>query len=77
VPELVEHGVTGFVAASENDMVELIRPGGPVEALDRRRIREIAARRFDRSGMVAEYERVYHAAAARAHPPILRPITAA
>lgn len=77
VPELVEQGVTGFVAASESDMVELIRPGGPVETLDRRRIREIAARRFDRSRMVAEYERVYHAAAARAHRPGLRPITAA
>lgn len=77
VPELVEHGVTGFVASSENDMVELIRPGGPVDRLDRRRIREIAVRRFDRSRMVAEYERVYHAAAARAHRPGLRPITAA
>jgi glycosyltransferase involved in cell wall biosynthesis len=77
VPELVEHGVTGFVAASENDMVALIRPGGPVDALDRGRIREIAVRRFDRSRMVADYERVYHAAAARAREPGLTPITAA
>jgi glycosyltransferase involved in cell wall biosynthesis len=77
VTELVEHGVTGFVAASEDDMVELIRPGGPVEALDRRRIREIAVRRFHRSRMVADYERVYQAAAARTHPSDLRPITAA
>ena len=77
VPELIEHGVTGFLAWSEDDMVELIRPGGPVDSLDRRRIREVATRRFDRSRMVADYERVYHAAAARASRPSLRPITAA
>ena len=77
VPELVEHGVTGFVAASENDMVALLRPGGPVDALDRGRIREIAVRRFDRARMVAEYERVYRAAVARARDPGLTPITAA
>ncbi|HEU4524913.1 MAG TPA: glycosyltransferase family 4 protein [Gemmatimonadales bacterium] len=77
VPELVEHGVTGFIATSESDIVELIRPGGPVDALDRRRIREIAVRRFNRSRMVVDYERVYVAAAARARRSGLRPITAA
>jgi glycosyltransferase involved in cell wall biosynthesis len=77
VPELVDHGVTGFVAASENDMVELIRPGGPVDDLDRRRIREIAVQRFDRSRMVAAYERVYQAAVERTRRTDLRPITAA
>jgi glycosyltransferase involved in cell wall biosynthesis len=76
VPELIEHGVTGFLATSEDEMVQLIRPGGAVDALDRRRIREAAVRRFDRARMVADYERVYHAAAAR-HRPSLRPITAA
>lgn len=77
IPELIEHGVTGFIAESQDHMIELIRPGGPVETLDRRRIREIAARRFDRSRMVADYERAYQAAVARAHRPGLRPITAA
>jgi glycosyltransferase involved in cell wall biosynthesis len=77
VPELIQPGVTGFIAASEDEMVELIRPGGPVDALDRRRIREVAVRRFDRSRMVADYERVYHAAVARARRSTLRPITAA
>ena len=76
VPELVEDGVTGFIAASEEEMIELIRPGGPVDGLDRRRIREEATRRFDRSRMVSDYERVYQAAAARGRPG-LRPITAA
>jgi glycosyltransferase involved in cell wall biosynthesis len=77
VPELVEHGVTGFIPSSEDEMVDLIRPGGPVDALDRRRIREIAIRRFDRGRMVDDYERVYHAAVARARRSSLRPITAA
>jgi glycosyltransferase involved in cell wall biosynthesis len=77
LPELIEHGVTGFLATSEDDMVDLIRPGGPVEALDRCRIREIAIRRFDRARMVADYERVYQAAVARTRGPSLRPITAA
>lgn len=77
IPELIEPGVTGFIAGSESEMIELIRPGGPVDALDRMRIREVAMRRFDRARMVADYERVYHAAAARAHRPGLRPITAA
>jgi glycosyltransferase involved in cell wall biosynthesis len=77
VPELIEHGVTGFVASSEDDMIELIRPGGPVDALDRRRIRDLATRRFDRSRMVADYERVYHTAAGKTRRPSLRPITAA
>jgi len=76
VPELIEHGVTGFIAGTEEEMAELIRPGGAVDALDRRRIRETAVRRFDRSRMVADYERVYHAAASRFRPS-LRPITAA
>lgn len=77
VPELIEPGVTGFIAGSEDEMVELIRPGGPVDALDRRRIREIASRRFDRRRMVADYERVYQTAVARARRAGLRPITAA
>jgi glycosyltransferase involved in cell wall biosynthesis len=77
LPELIDHGQTGFLAASEGDMVELIRPGGRVDALDRRRIREIATRRFERARMVADYERVYHAAVARARRQSVRPITAA
>jgi glycosyltransferase involved in cell wall biosynthesis len=77
IPELIEPGVTGFIAETEDEIVELIRPGGPADTLDRGRIREIAARRFDRSRMVADYERAYQAAVARAHRPGLRPITAA
>lgn len=77
VRELVEHGVTGFVAESLPHMADLIRPGGPVDALDRHRIREVAALRFNRTRMVADYERVYQTAVARARRAGLRPITAA
>ena len=39
VPELIEPGVTGFIAGSIEDMVGSIRPGGAVDRLDRRVIR--------------------------------------
>lgn len=77
VPELVDHGVTGFVAESPEEMADLIRPGGAVDRLERGRIRESAVRRFNRTRMVADYERVYLRAVARAGRASLRPITAA
>jgi glycosyltransferase involved in cell wall biosynthesis len=65
VPELVETGVTGFVVRTVEEMARAIRPGGPVDRLDRRRIRELAALRFGRDRMVEEYEGVYHLVADR------------
>jgi glycosyltransferase involved in cell wall biosynthesis len=75
-PELVEDGITGFFAASLEHLADLIRPGGPVDTLDRSLIRSRAEQRFHRSRMVADYERVYRAAAPtrRTGP---QPITAA
>ncbi len=67
VPELVEPGLTGFLAESADEMVELIRPGGAVERFDRERCRKRAVERFSRDRMVDEYERVY-ARAARGTP---------
>jgi glycosyltransferase involved in cell wall biosynthesis len=65
VPELVEQGVTGFVARSLDDMADLIRPGGAVDAFDRQLCRRRAIERFGRERMVDEhlalYERVSHA----------------
>jgi glycosyltransferase involved in cell wall biosynthesis len=74
VPELIEQGVTGFIAGSLEEMARLIRPGGPVDHLDRRLIRERAADRFSRDRMVGEYERLYQSVAG---VPLRRPITAA
>jgi glycosyltransferase involved in cell wall biosynthesis len=75
VPELIEHGVTGLIAESEDDIVRMIRPGGPVDQLDRQRIRSIAVGRFTHRRMAAEYERVYQSLASR--PSSRWPITAA
>jgi glycosyltransferase involved in cell wall biosynthesis len=65
VPELVEDGVTGFIARNADEMVELIRPGGPVDTFDRLRCRARAVQRFSRDRMVAQhialYERVARA----------------
>jgi glycosyltransferase involved in cell wall biosynthesis len=57
VPEIVEHGVTGFTAPRWEDL------GAQVEAalaLDRRKIRARAERRFDARRMVDEYEELYY-----------------
>lgn len=59
VPELVEPGVTGFIARSADEMVEIIRSGGPIDSFDRRRCRERAVERFSRSRLVADHERFY------------------
>lgn len=59
VRELVEEGVTGFVVADEDEMAKVVRPGGPVEAFDRRRCRERAVERFSSARMVAQHEALY------------------
>jgi glycosyltransferase involved in cell wall biosynthesis len=59
VPELVEPGITGFVARNADHMAEIIRPGGRLEDFDRRRCRERAVRRFSRARMIADHEALY------------------
>lgn len=56
LPEIVEHGVTGFIVDSEEEMaaaVERIREISPA------RCREEALRRFDAERMVAGYLKLY------------------
>ena len=65
-PELVDEGVTGFVARSTREMARLIAPGGPLDGLDRGRCRQRAVERFGRARMVAEYEALYAEACAAA-----------
>jgi glycosyltransferase involved in cell wall biosynthesis len=77
IPELIEPGVTGFIAGSLEDMVRLIRPGGPVDRLDRRVIRAVATRRFNHRRMAAEYEDLYCARSPLADGGKPRPVTAA
>jgi glycosyltransferase involved in cell wall biosynthesis len=56
VPEVIEHGVTGFICDNEDEMVEAIRHVGE---LDRARCRQEAERRFSPDRMAEHYERVY------------------
>jgi glycosyltransferase involved in cell wall biosynthesis len=59
VPELVEEGLTGFIATSPAHMTELIRPGGAVDRFDRARCRERASERFSAERMVADHVALY------------------
>ena len=56
LPEIVEHGVDGFLV---DDVKEAERAVRLVAGLDRALIRERAIRRFGADGMVEAYERVY------------------
>jgi glycosyltransferase involved in cell wall biosynthesis len=76
-PELIEEGVTGFIASSVEHLADLIRPGGAVDELDRTLTRAHAIQRFHRHRMVADYERLYQAAPARTRRAGKHPITAA
>jgi glycosyltransferase involved in cell wall biosynthesis len=56
VPEIVEHGVTGFVVNSHDEAVEAI---GRLKTLNRLRIRHICERRFSAYAMAKRYLDVY------------------
>jgi glycosyltransferase involved in cell wall biosynthesis len=69
VAEIVEDGVTGYVADSLEHMVSLIRPGGPVDRIDRVRCRVRAIERFSADRMVDEHIALYErVCAAQASP---------
>ena len=59
VPELVEHGITGFIANCADQMVELIRPGRAVDRFDRVRCQQRAAERFSADRMVEDHIALY------------------
>jgi glycosyltransferase involved in cell wall biosynthesis len=62
-PEVVEHGVTGFLARDTADMARILRDEVP--HFDRRACRERAASRFSRERMVRDYIAVYQRASGR------------
>jgi glycosyltransferase involved in cell wall biosynthesis len=70
VPELVDHGVTGFIVSSEDEMADVIRPGGILDSFDRRRCRERAVMRFSRERMVLDHERTYSKVAHQSTAPM-------
>jgi glycosyltransferase involved in cell wall biosynthesis len=59
VPELVEHGLTGFIATSAEHMVDLLRPGGAVDRIDRAACRARAVERFSADRMVEDHVALY------------------
>jgi len=56
VPELIDHGVTGFVCSTETGLADALRH---LHDLDRIRCRNAAAERFSAQRMVAEHIDVY------------------
>jgi hypothetical protein len=56
VPEVVEHGLTGFVADSIDDLVRAV---GRLLEIDRRACRAAAEDRFSTGVMVGQYEAIY------------------
>jgi glycosyltransferase involved in cell wall biosynthesis len=76
-PELVTHGVTGFICSGEQELVDAL---GHVDRLDRSRCRKDAAERFSTARMVADHLDFYrsHLAAYRArHRQAREPLTPA
>ncbi len=59
VRELVEEGVTGFIARDADHLVALIRHGGPLDDFDRAACRARAVKRFSADRMVRDYERLF------------------
>jgi glycosyltransferase involved in cell wall biosynthesis len=56
VPEIVEHGVTGFIVRSEQEAVDAV---GRVGTLKRRPIRDEFERRFTAMTMAKKYLEIY------------------
>jgi glycosyltransferase involved in cell wall biosynthesis len=56
VPEVLQHGVTGFVGHVEDDLVAAV---GRLDEIDRGVCRVMAERRFSPSAMADAYERVF------------------
>ncbi len=58
IPEVVQHGVTGFVVHSQEEAIAAARG---IDAIERHRCREAFERRFTADRMAARYVQVYQA----------------
>jgi len=56
LPEVVDHGVTGFIVDSQDEMVAAVRRIGEISPAT---CRDVARRRFDSSRMVRDYLKLY------------------
>ena len=62
LPELVEHGVTGFLGRTDEELTAFVREVGRI---DRAACRRRAEERYSASRMAADYEALYRRLAAR------------
>jgi glycosyltransferase involved in cell wall biosynthesis len=76
VPEVLRHGVTGFIGSSVDDLVSAV---GKLSQISRLRCREEFEARFTAEVMAANYERIYYrlASACRSAQKVARPPRAA
>jgi glycosyltransferase involved in cell wall biosynthesis len=56
VPEIIEHGVTGFIVENEAEAIDAIER---IPTLDRRRVRAVFERRFTARRMAESYRRCF------------------
>jgi glycosyltransferase involved in cell wall biosynthesis len=56
VPEVVEHGLTGFICDDEDELVDAVQR---LPKIDRAYCRTVAERRFSPAAMTSAYEQVY------------------
>ena len=56
VPEIVDHGETGFIVATEEESVEALER---LHLIDRRRVRDVFEQRFTATVMARNYLRLY------------------
>ncbi|WP_313805448.1 glycosyltransferase family 4 protein [Sphingobium sp.] len=69
VPEVIDHGQSGFIVENEDEAVEAVRL---LHELDRRRVRAAFDARFTAERMAADYVGLYHALpGARTQPAML------
>jgi glycosyltransferase involved in cell wall biosynthesis len=65
VPEIIDHGVTGFAGLTDAELVDGVRRAG---ALDREVCRAVARERFSTARMVADHVAFYRSVLARPGP---------
>jgi glycosyltransferase involved in cell wall biosynthesis len=70
IPEIIDHGVTGYICDSIGEMAEAV---AGLSLIDRARCREIFEQRFTVERMVKDYLRLYESMAAASHRPRLVP----
>jgi len=70
MPEIIEHGVTGFIAENEAEAIDVI---GRIPTLDRRRVRAAFEQRFTARRMAECYRCCFEhlLAGGNARPPIM------